>query len=411
MVTIGILTEEETFTPRGIALSKLPNLSSVNMTNSVYAALTKYQCGGDLIVLSAILHVLNTSAVLKRIPSRMKSSDGDFMTLVNIMERLLLVKQTIPPKQFNLHTFCQSNELFGIEHLLEGALKRYSHLETLFSLSEDYCEKAQLKTGDWSLIAKSLLEGYRENIFVSLKDLQGKTHSYVSFCSGSCETVGVLDLQSTLTRAIHIPPVSIILARDLRHSSAVRNKAVIYFAGRINAEWIQNTIERRLELHNDEVRKLQRDMLLLEVARRFNLVDCYLTGSAYNELIIKGSGNHLIEAELYIRQKLTEISHFQFHNPHRKNSDEYRNFTNNLDHMSKLLHIFNPMIWRWEFREQVHVSVDFIKDERSPQILENVCKVTVEGRMAQIEGVKREFESFFTWMKTCSVMRHPNSGT
>ncbi|CAF1135910.1 unnamed protein product [Didymodactylos carnosus] len=103
----GVLTADEKFTPVGTALSKLPSFSSLALAKSVFTALTKYNCGGDLIILSSILHVLNTSTILKIIRVEMKSSDGDFMTLINLMKQLLLVKQSIPSKQFSVETFCR----------------------------------------------------------------------------------------------------------------------------------------------------------------------------------------------------------------------------------------------------------------------------------------------------------------
>jgi hypothetical protein len=267
-----------------------------------------------------------------------------------------------------------------------------------------------LKTGDWSLIAKSLLEGYEENVFVSLKNLQGMTHNYICYRPVGEEIVGVLDLQSTLIRPISMPPVSIILARDLRYSSAVRDRAVICFAGEIKAEWIKSITERRLELTSAEARKLQTEMLLPKVMQMFSLIQCHLLGVSPDKVILKGFSGAVVEAELYIRQHLTEELHFQLRNDCLHNSTEYENLNRNLDHMSKLPHIFNPMIWRWETQQQVKISVEFKKVERSSQILENVCEVTVEGRVSQNQRVQSEFNTFFKWVKTCSVMRHPNSG-
>ena len=76
-------TSNDQFTDHGKLLAKLPDFGSLAMSKSVYAALLHYNCGRDLIILSSILGVLNTTTIFKSIPQSMKSSDGDFMTLLN----------------------------------------------------------------------------------------------------------------------------------------------------------------------------------------------------------------------------------------------------------------------------------------------------------------------------------------
>ncbi|CAF5149898.1 unnamed protein product, partial [Rotaria sp. Silwood1] len=68
-----ILDSQDKFTSVGVGISELPDLGSLAMSKSVLSALNQHNCGRDLIVLSAILGVLNTSSVLKAIPDSMKS--------------------------------------------------------------------------------------------------------------------------------------------------------------------------------------------------------------------------------------------------------------------------------------------------------------------------------------------------
>ena len=193
------------------------------MSKSVLSALNQNNCGRDLIVLSSILGVLNTSSVLKAIPSSMKSPEGDFMSLLNVMNEILLVREKVyATKQFNIAKVCQVKSLTPILHVLKQALRRYVSLEKSFNLSDDYREKAQVSSNDWELIAKSLLNGYGENVFVSMKELQGRTHLFTRY-SPSKEDVAVLDLQSTLTRSVTSAPVSLVLARDIRFSSSIQS--------------------------------------------------------------------------------------------------------------------------------------------------------------------------------------------
>ncbi|CAF4196779.1 unnamed protein product, partial [Rotaria magnacalcarata] len=70
-----------------------------------------------------------------------------------------------------------------------------------------------------------------------MKELQGRTHIFTRY-SPPKHDEAVLDLQSTLTRAISSAPVSLVLARDIRFSSSIRHTAVLSFVGEIKSQWI-----------------------------------------------------------------------------------------------------------------------------------------------------------------------------
>ncbi|CAF5142268.1 unnamed protein product, partial [Rotaria sp. Silwood1] len=118
------------------------------MSKAVLAALENYHCGRDLICLSSILSVLNTTNVLKSLPQNMKSSGGDFMTLLNIMNDVLLVKQSVPTDQFDLDRFCKTTGLDCIRHIIKQALDRYTSLEKAFHSSSNYRQEAQMRSGN-----------------------------------------------------------------------------------------------------------------------------------------------------------------------------------------------------------------------------------------------------------------------
>ncbi|CAF4009302.1 unnamed protein product, partial [Rotaria sp. Silwood1] len=101
------------------------------LTNPI-AALRHFNCGHDLICLSSMLDVLNSAAIFSLIPSTFKSPDGDFMTLLNIMNKVLLVKQSIPSHQFNIDRICEAADLTKIRHIISPALRRYISLEKSF---------------------------------------------------------------------------------------------------------------------------------------------------------------------------------------------------------------------------------------------------------------------------------------
>ncbi|CAF2052588.1 unnamed protein product [Rotaria magnacalcarata] len=224
----------DNLTEHGEDLAKLPDFGSFAMSKAVLAALHDYDCGRDLICLSAILGVLNTTGLLKSLPQHLKSPDGDFMTLLKVMDEILLARQSTPAKQFNLDQVCQANGLKEIQHIIRQALRRYQTLEKTFNQSPDFCTRAQVKSGDWELVAKSLSTDYLDNVFVSMKELHDRSHLFVRYNSRG--DIAKLDLQSTLTRPISTAPVSIVLARDIRHSTAVRATAIISFVGEIKAE-------------------------------------------------------------------------------------------------------------------------------------------------------------------------------
>ena len=172
---LGVITPppNEHFTKDGAGIAKLPDFDSVEMSKAVYYALTRYRCGRDLIVISSILGVLNTTAVLTVLPNQFKSPNGDFMTLLNVMNEILHAKESMSARQFKLNQFCQQNGLAGAYHTLNQACRRYETLEKAFALSKDYRSQAQVQSGSWELIAKALIKGYSDNVFVSLKELQG----------------------------------------------------------------------------------------------------------------------------------------------------------------------------------------------------------------------------------------------
>ncbi|CAF1467367.1 unnamed protein product [Rotaria sordida] len=243
------------FTQHGICLAKLPDFGSLAMSKAVLAALKNYHCGRDLICLSSILSVLNTTNVLKSLPQNIKSSDGDFMTLLNIMNDVLLVKQSVQTDQFDLDRFCKAKGLDCIRHIIKQALDRYTSLEKAFHSPNNYRQQAQMQSGNWEYVAKSLLAGYSDNVFVSMKDLQEKTHQYGRYKDTT--DLAVLDLQSTLVRPISEAPVSIVLARDVRYSTAVRSTAILSFIGEVKPSWIECSTKRSIKISDKELTHLR----------------------------------------------------------------------------------------------------------------------------------------------------------
>ncbi|CAF0927319.1 unnamed protein product [Rotaria sordida] len=382
-------------TKHGDELAKLPDFGSLAMSKAVLAALRNHGCGRDLICLSAILGVLNTTTLFKSLPQHLKSPDGDFMTLLKVMDEILLVRQSSPAKQFNVDQVCQSKGLKEIQHIIRQALRRYQTLEKTFNQSPDFCARAQEQSGDWELVARSLLAGYSDNVFVSMKELQDRSHLFIRYNNGG--DIAKLDLQSTLTRPISTAPVSLVLARDIRHSTAVRATAIISFVGEIKAEWLECPLEREFDLTNEEE-------IYLNAANRYsgaqtkfsNKINMSLGGQ---KMKFKGSSGIVLNAELHLRQQM--ISELKFNLSNTPNPADNLNFARNLESIMKMTHIFNPMKWRWATERQVEITIN-------SNTATKTCEIIVKGRDSDNKKVKKEFDVFIGWLRKCAVIRHPN---
>jgi HrpA-like RNA helicase len=397
---LGILEtgSNDRLTNHGKALAQLPDFGSLAMSKAVLDALCNRNCGHDLICLASILGVLNTTILFKSIPQNLKSPDGDFMTLLNVMNEILLVRQSVATHQFNIEHVCQAKGLSGITHILRQALRRYTTLEKLFNLSDRYRQPAQIKSGDWEMIARALLEGYSDHVFVSMRDLQDRNLHFVRYNSQS-DTVAVLDLQSTLTRPINTAPVSLVLARDIRHSTAIRAKAVLSFVGEIKAEWLDHKIERQVDLFDDEDTYISSPNKYSNVLTKFSHRIGMQKNS--NTVSLKGSAGIVLAAELHLRQEM--ISELRFTLQELGTGTSHENFSRNLKSVMKMTRIFNPLIWRWQAEKQVEI---IINSNTSTE----VCEITAKGRSSENKKVRQEFASFIGWLRNCAVIRHPNAG-
>jgi hypothetical protein len=388
---------DDRLTSHGKKLAELPDFGSLAMSKSVLAALRDYNCGRDLICLSCILGVLNTTVIFKSLPQRLKSPDGDFMTLLNVMDEILLVKPSVPSKQFDIGPICQATGLTGVQHIIKQALRRYTTLEKLFSLSDEYRQAAQVRSGNWEYIAKALLAGYYDNVFVSMKELHDRNLQFVRYNGEG--GIAVLDLQSTLTRPINTAPVSLILAKDIRHSTAIRATAILSFVGEIKPEWIEYKIERHLDLTDGEEAHLNTGNKYATAVSKFsNRINMQL---ANKKISLKGSSGAVLNAELHLRQQM--ISELKFTLTELATSTSHTNFERNLASVMKMTRIFNPMKWRWQAQKQVEITIN-------SNTATKTCEITVKGRDSENQKVKQEFKSFMSWLQYTAAIRHPNAG-
>ena len=245
-------------------MAQLPDFGSLAMSRAVLAGLETFNCGRDLIRLASILGVLNTSAILRSIPFQFKRAEGDFMTLLSVMDAILAQKRIIPPHIFNINVVCKEFGLTSISHNLKRAMLRNTSFETFFDRSSEYRVASQISTNDWCSIAKSLLAGFSDNVYLSQTELQGKLHSFYRYniypVRDNQQQIAVIDSSSTLARSIKSIPVSLILVRDIHCSTAIRAISILSFIGEIQADWISNSLEREFKITNDEKQKFENEI-------------------------------------------------------------------------------------------------------------------------------------------------------
>ncbi|UJR12813.1 hypothetical protein I4U23_016986 [Adineta vaga] len=394
----------EYFTSLGKSIAELPDFTSLSMSKAVHAALTRYRCGRDLIILSSILSVLNTSSILKSIPAEYKRSEGDFMTLLQVMNTVLSVRDAVTPKEFNPDRFCASKRLTPIAHVIKAALRRYKSLEKAFTLSDEYRELAQIQSGNWENIVKALLKGFSDKVYASQKLLQGKTQQYVKYnihqqqdsLDEPC-SIAVIDRTSTLrTGNKGALPASLVLARDVRYLTAIRSSAILSFVGQIESSWLEYTFSRELKLNQNEEQKLKNNNILQQAIQQFPYIQIHINNG---KLVFHGPSGHILNAELYIRQQL--ITSYSF----TLSSDQANDtLARNLKSVTSMPgDLFGPLRWRWESECQVKVRTKMHKNN-------GTIEVNVEGLDSQNQAVEKEFRSFLFWLRLCAVIRDPNSG-
>ncbi|CAF3369854.1 unnamed protein product, partial [Rotaria sp. Silwood2] len=398
---LGILGKapSEQFTQHGERLAALPDFGSLAMAKAVLSALDDHGCGRDLIRLSSILSVLNTTTMFKDLPQNVKRSPyGDFMTLLNIMNEVLSVKKRTESQKFDLQRACEEKGLSKVAHIIDHAMKRHDTLLKEFSKSQLFSHLAKSRSTKWEFIAKSLLAGYSDNVFVSMKEIHEKTHRFIRY--NNPEDIAILDLRSTLTRPISQAPVSVVLARDIRYTTAVRSTAILSFVGEIRPSWIKLEVERKIQISQNEDNHLKNKGFW----PRIKSVLKTLVGLGDNKSVVSLSGTTgtVINDEFHLRKEIVTTLKFELNNICQPNTTAYDNLSRNLESVTKMTKIFEPMKWRWEAQKQVKIIV-------TNDPAKKTCEISVEGRDSENQNVKKEFDSFLGWLKNTVVIAHTDA--
>ena len=395
---LDILDIKEDFTSIGYKMAHLPDFGTLAMSRAVLAALETFNCGRDLIRLASILSVLNTSSILRGIPSQFKRAEGDFMTLLTVMNALLEQKQIIPPHLFDVHNVCGHLGLGSIKHILKRAMLRHNTFQSFFSQSNRYRLPSQISSNDWCPIAKSLLMGFSTNVYLSQTELEGKRHLFYRYniypVLNNQQKMAVIDSSSTLARSIKSAPVSLVLARDIHCSTAIRATSILSFVGEIQAEWMGNALQRQFEINDSEKQKfinqIQPNANFESIAKNIHVQ----VGA--DEIFLTGNAGEILISELYIRK--------QFISRHQtlllKKDEVHDGLKKNIADLVNILQVFLPLKWRWDAVKQVKITFRKVGDN---------CEVIVVARERQFQEVRQELDSFLGWLKDC-VAVHLQSG-
>ncbi|CAF4734510.1 unnamed protein product, partial [Rotaria sp. Silwood2] len=169
----------------------------------------------------------------------------------------------------------------------------------------------------------------------------------------------------------------------------------------IKSAWIEYRLNRKITLNTAEETKLNSDNIVANAKKAFSNVQIQLNNHI---LSLEGSAGSVLDAELDILQQLVVEMKFSLSNEYAPTAKaDYERMQRNLEGVSKMPSIFNPMKWRWEAEHQVKITVNNNKTN-------NECEIIIEGRDSQNQYAYNEFRSFLSWLKNCAVIRHPNAG-
>jgi hypothetical protein len=232
-----------------------------------------------------------------------------------------------------------------------------------------------------------------------MKELHEKTHRFARY--NNIKDIAKLDLQSTLTRHISQAPVSIVLAKDIRYSTAVRSTAIISFVGELKPSWVKHTLQRKINLSQEEASHLLRKNVFSKIRSLFSNIMNMLPN--VRSIDLKGAAGTVFNDELQIQKEMVTTMNFKLENTCQQGTSDFENLSRNLESVTKMTYIFQPMQWRWEAEKQVKITV---KNDPAAK----TCEIKIEGRDSENQKVEKEFDSFVSWLKRAVVIRHPNAG-
>ncbi|CAM4837160.1 unnamed protein product [Rotaria magnacalcarata] len=381
---LGILVDGKQFTQKGKDIAQLPDFGTLELSTSVHAALNKYNCGRDVILLAAILSVLNTPAIIPKLPNKYKRpEEGDYMSLLDLMHDL-----SSQPTSIN------DPELADIQHHLRRALIRLKTFEAYFSntsTKSEWQKAAKISSDNWYNIAQALLDGYWEKVYVSLDRLQGRNGRYVRYS----ETPEEFDDDRKQTAVLKTTTIisrerrpECVFARDILCSTAIRATSLISFLGIIPAAWLTHEIERKVKVTATEMTKFKEKIS--------DSIDRHITYStAGHEIIFKGPTGKVFDTEQHVREQL--CNEYEWFLPDKESLKNNSMLRTNMPKVKRC--IFMPFLWRWQNEKQVQ---NMNIEKESPTLL----KIVATCREKDARSIKAELNSFFNRLSQCESFQN-----
>lgn len=389
-------------TDLGKEISRLPIVGNVRIMKAIYSALTKYNCGRTMIELASILMSMsvNVSSLLRSIPKILQSSNGDFETLLKVFHEIWNLKESFDTsngkKFFDVRKACSGlGVTMGIE-ILTKAIRRYELLQNAFLKLPKYRNSSQISAKNWESVACSLLSGFQDQIFINLGELQGQKQYYL-WIKEDCNKKPIkvlMDPNSTLSRNINQDQIPFVIAKDIFSSAHVRDEHLgsICVLGEIKPEWITFEVrDRKINITITEENNVQVQQTIKSFCQKYPSLKFTINNQKIN---LSGPAGPLFLLEKEIRKTLIKIESIPLID-NNDNDDTKEKMKN----VMRMANIFFPLNWRWQNTQQIKIDIK-----------SNKLEIEVTGREKQIGKVKEEFMSFKGWLKTCNVLRHPNSG-
>ncbi|CAF3381973.1 unnamed protein product [Rotaria socialis] len=389
---LNILDHAGSFTSVGNAIAQLPDFGSVTMSTSVYYGLTKFNCGQDMIRLAACLSVMNNAGSLRMIPDIFKRSDeGDFMTLLSVMNHLKSHQNAIDHPEF-----------LPIAHQFRRALARLKQFENFFKKASPQQRKAsEISTDNWPNVARSLLAGYWEHVYVCMKELNGSEKQYCRYnVSDHNHTqqkqTAVIDYATTTDPKPSIRTV--VLARDV-FCGTDRRGWILSFVGIIQSTWLDNALERKFDVTRPEQEHF---LANIRPTNEFKTIAQGVTNISIstNNIKLIGNAGEVLDTESFIRRELQRLHKWQLVEDNELNNNPTLQM--NVRNIRKNLHYFHPLIWRFSNEKQIAVKLE--KDDK------NSITISVNSRDKDYEDIKDTFDMFVWWLRKCVAVRNEHSG-
>ena len=431
----------------------------------------EFGCGDDVLRMAAVLKGMpNVSSALLRILHKFKAEqDGDLLTMLNVFDELVrfangqrqAVGMGVGPAgaagaaagagavlvtkaQQNdrvrriVHAFCQQQGLAvdKVGHFFRRWLLTYEKFQESFTklsqMSADQIAflcpnvakpavdrlyaQSQRKANPnqrWELLCKSLLEGFRNNVFISMTKLGGRTGDYALVSSSRLsqdrqtvkQTLAVLDFGSAMYKKMtqQSEQVPLIFAWSMiypprpnaslaaPHPDAdlgfVPDKLMLSLAGRVDMAWLTTPLHRYVQF--DRQTAPQR--------------------------IPAGEGTFdkgcvVLEQELRAFQAAsagqTEVKIFK----DGKTGNDKVQYDSKVDKLMKMPSVFHQMIRRWNNEYQVAVNLDQASRTLTVQGGLPSVKAQIQEEVQALESAVSQAGTLHTPTFEVSDEGHQNAG-